>query len=301
MTDPAPSTDLVAPGPQQQHHSIAKRARGDFDSGQMALIQQTVAKDCNAAELAMFLELCARYELDPFSKQIWAMKIKGTVVVVVSRDGLLALANRHTPAQGFSGPGEFLGCESDIVREHDHFRRFRDPALGTIIEHEYRDEQGKPTADQAKRGKILGAWALVHRRGHFPTYYFGEWATYNTGQNVWRSHPEAMMQKVPETMALRKAFSISGVIGESEVQRQVLTETAAGSAEVEWPEDAELKRNLEVRFEELGYRRAKIRTLINGCTGDDDYLSLIARLDGELHARAASAPVVDGEPVEDRS
>lgn len=294
MTDPG--TELIAqPGGQQ--HSIAKRARGEFDHGQMELIRSTVAKDCNAAELAMFLELCARYELDPFSKQIWAMKIKGSVVVVVSRDGLLALANRHTPSQGFSGPGEFLGCESDVVREHDHFRRFRDPALGTIVEHEYRDEQGKPTADADKRGRILGAWALVHRRGHFPTYFFGEWATYNTGQNVWKSHPEAMMQKVPEAMALRKAFSVSGVVGESEIQRQLLTETTSGGAEVEWPEDEEQAKQLRVRFEELGYRKAKIRTLVNGCAGSDDFAALLVKLDAELHARDAAAPVVEGEPV----
>jgi hypothetical protein len=67
---------------------ITKRARGDFDPQQVELIRRTIAKDCNDGELALFLETCARHDLDPIIKQIWTIKINGTMQPVVSRDGL---------------------------------------------------------------------------------------------------------------------------------------------------------------------------------------------------------------------
>lgn len=291
------NTDVALRQPGRR--DITKRARGEFDPGQMDLIRSTVAKDCNPAELAMFLELCANYQLDPFAKQIWAMKIRGSVVTVVSRDGLLALANRHTPVEGFAGPGEFLGCESDVVRANDFFRKSRGPH-GTIIDHEYQDAEGKPTASKEKRGPILGSWALVHRREHMPTYFFAEWATYNTGQNVWKSHPETMMVKAAESMALRKAFSVSGVIGEAETPRVSVTavDTGPGSEQLEWGDDPELADELRQAFEVLGYRQAKVRLLLADKT-DEERRALLT----QLHAEADSVPddpeppIVDAEVV----
>lgn len=272
--------------------SITQRAREDYDPGQLALIRASVAKECNDAELGMFLEICARYQLDPFSKQVWAIKIRGAVQTIVSRDGLLALANRHTPAQGFTGPGEFLGCESDVVRKGDTFRKARG-AEGTQVEHSY-----DVTGD---RGPIVGAWAIVHRREHSATYFYAEWSTYNTGQNVWKSHPETMIVKSAEAMALRKAFSITGMIGEAEVDsRQSLTATEGGegSAETRWPEDAERKQTLETLFGVLGYRRAKIRALVNACASDEQFDALIATLNAEVDSMPEPEPeVVDAEPV----
>jgi phage recombination protein Bet len=278
------STELVRQGGERR--GITQRARGDFDAGQMDLIRATVAKDCNPAELAMFLELCARYELDPFSKQIWAMKIRGAVQVVVSRDGLLSLANRHTPSEGFSGPGEFLGCESDVVREKDDFRKITDEN-GTRVIHSYSHKD---------RGAIVGAWAIVHRREHAPTYFFAEWSTYNSGQNVWKSHPEAMMVKSAESMALRKAFSITGVIGEAEAPRQVLTTSSEDESggEIDWGENEELANSLREGFRLLGYRSAKIRALVNG-TDEEQKQALLAKLNSELDALAEQEAEREGE------
>jgi phage recombination protein Bet len=290
----------LEPGREVAHRAgrgITSRARGEFDPNQMELIRATVAKDCNPAELAMFLELCARYELDPFAKQIWAMKIRGAVQVVVSRDGLLSLANRYTPAHGFSGPGEFLGCESDVVRERDYFRKFRLNGEQQV-DHEYRDEAGNPTASKDRRGKIIGAWAMVHRREHKPTYFFAEWDTYNTGQNVWKTHPEAMMQKCPETMALRKAFSVSGVIGETELPKQVVTAVPEDDAgpDVEWGDDQALADELRRGAEVLGWRRAKLRLKLRGLD-HEGRVALLAEMRAEADRLEAEAPEVSGEVV----
>lgn len=283
--------------------AITERARGQFSDGQMELIRNTVAKDCNPAELHMFLELCARYDLDPFSKQVWAMKIGTGVQTVVSRDGLLALANRHTPSQGFSGRGEFLGCSSDVVREYDYFEKSieerEDGSDRVKVQHHFRDKDGNTTTggkDGKLRGEIVGAFAKVRREGHDDVFFFGYWAEYAKA-NVWKTNPSAMMQKVPETMVLRKAFSISGVIGETETSpRQVVTSASdeeGASGEIEWPENEELAAELRQGFAVLGYRRAKIRLLLAG-KSEDEMRALLS----ELHAEADKvAEVVEGEPV----
>src|SRR2546423_973598 len=111
------STDLTVHGSP----SIASIRRTQFAPEQVDLIRATVAKDCNPAELALFLETCVRHELDPFIKEVWAIKIRQTVQTVVSRDGLLKIANRFTGSSWAREPGEFLGCQSNVVHEHDHF------------------------------------------------------------------------------------------------------------------------------------------------------------------------------------
>jgi hypothetical protein len=302
------STDLVSPA----NGGIARRQRAHFDHGQVELIRNTVAKDCDAAELGMFLEVCARYELDPFSKQIWAMKIQNKVQIVVSRDGLLALANRHTPFGDLkvSGGGEFLGCQSDVVREHDFFAKTVDREGHIHIEQRYRDEAGEPTHGGPNgdlRGSIIGSWALVRRRDHADTYFFAYWDEYEkTGEprhNVWKSHPTAMMQKVSETMALRKAFSVSGVVGESEAPPP--RDLAAVPADTDFGEDPEVEVRLKELFKLLEYPARKITLKMAGPygTGLDDAgrKALIEQLVAEAVERGIEVPepAIEGTVVEE--
>lgn len=273
--------------------TITERLRAEFDPGQVDLIRHTVAKDCDDGELAMFLEVCARYELDPLSKQIWAAKMSGKLQIIVSRDGLLTLANRSP---------DFRGCESDAVRWNDYFRKFRDPVLGTQVEHEYRDEEGNPTAHEDKRGAIIGAWALVHREAHKPMYFYATWAEYGTKaggdrQSPWKTHPSAMIIKVAQAVTLRQAFSISGVVGEQEVARaQVLsTPGDGGPAEIEWGDDPALAEQLKAGFDVLGWTRSKMRLALRGKT-DDERRGVLAQLHAEAD-RAAEGPIADAEVV----
>jgi phage recombination protein Bet len=267
---------------QANQTGIEARRRGNFDPGQMDLIRATVAKDANPAELAMFLELCARYQLDPFAKQIWAAKMggqNGPITIMVSRDGLLSLANRSA---------DFEGMDGDVVRENDGFNKRHSPE-GVAIDHEVSE------ADIDKRGKIVGAWAVVYRTGRRPTYFFAPFGQYaKTGNNPWGKQTDAMILKVAESMALRKAFSISGVVGEDEMTPQRSAITAGGAAaspEVEWPEDEELAESLRSAFRALGYTKAKIRLKVNGKT-HDELKALLADLNKE-----ADGEEVEGEVV----
>lgn len=271
--------------------SITRRMRSEYDAGQVDLIRATVAKDLETPELAMFLETCARHQLDPFIKEIWAYKKGGRVVIQASRDGLLGIANRWTPEGLYkvAGNGQFLGCQSAVVREHDLFDFLleeRDDETEKVkVVHRPRDKDGQPTdggEDGSKRGKITSAWARVRRKGHDDTFFIAYWKTYNQNQNVWKSHPDAMIQKCAESVALRKAFSVSGIVGEGELTAPAQTVTATNdesSGEIHWPDDEELRADLVKGFEMLGWRRAKIRLTVNAVGEDGGYATFEALRD----------------------
>lgn len=281
---------------------ITKRARGDFDPAQVELIRKTVAAGCNDGELALFLETCARHELDPIIKQIWTIKINGRMQPVVSRDGLLAIANRFTGPTWDGVNGEFLGCASNVLHEHDEFsfsyRSRDDGTQEVVIDHSPRDADGKPThggKDGELRGPIVAAWARVRRRGHDDVFFLAYRDEYDKKQNVWKSHPHAMMVKVPETMALRKAFSVSGVVGEGELPESPPKATATAGepveATIEWPADTELTEGLQKAFRALGYTEAKVRLSVNG-RSEEDLRALLANLHREADEVVADAEVV---------
>lgn len=289
---PTPAAELavVPPAPQ----TITGRARDGWAEGNVALIRQTVAKDCNPAELSMFLELCARYQLDPFAKQIWAVKIKGSVVIVVSRDGLLAIANRQN---------DYTGIDGDVVRKKDAFKVIRHQ--GEIdVQHEY-------SGGAEDRGEIVGSWCMCYREGKKPTYFFANYKEYE-GKNVWENQPSAMILKVAESMALRKAYSISGVVGEEEIEYKRATQNlSAAPDEPEWGEDAlgaELKELVD-RANEVTrkpeYRPRKVQTLLAGADDEareklrDELKTFITDHGGS--DAAAEETVTDAEVVPDDS
>lgn len=266
--------------------AITEKARDRFDAKQVELIRHTVAADCNNAELAIFLEECARLELDPFAKQIWAIKLSGKMQIIVSRDGLLLLANRNR---------DFRGCQSFEVREHDRFKVRTDENGHVHVAHEWCDANGEPThggKDGMLRGEIVGAFAYVRREGHVDTQFFAYRSQYDKGVNVWKSHPSAMIIKCAEGMALRKAFSITGITVEGELTEEQRLLTAPGSpVEIDFGEDEALAEGLQQAFRELGYTRAKVRMMMRGVTTDEARAELLQQLRTELD----DAEVIDGE------
>lgn len=72
----------------------------NFSNQEMALIRNTVAKDCNESEFDMFLHICRTVGLDPLRRQIYAFVFhkdkpdKRQLTPVVAIDGLRAIAER---------------------------------------------------------------------------------------------------------------------------------------------------------------------------------------------------------------
>jgi len=172
-----------------------------FTQKEVETIKRTVASDANTDELRMFLHIAKTYGLDPFNKEIFFWKIKGKPTIMTSRDGYLKIADRHD---------EYNGLVSDVVRENDKFRR---KAQG--IDHEY----------GTNRGDIIGAYALVYRKDReYPVYVFAPFQEYFAGTRVWSQYPSAMILKVAESMALKRAFTVSGLVTAEEMDVQRLNE-----------------------------------------------------------------------------
>ena len=162
---------------------------------QIDTIKNTVAVGANNSELKMFLSLAAKYDLDPFAREIWFANMGNRSTIITGRDGYLKIANRNP---------NFDGMTSDVVCSNDKFIK-----EGNNIRHMY---------SAINRGQIIGAYAVVYRKDrNTPAYFFAQFREYNKNNQVWRQYPSAMIQKVAESMALKRAFSISGLITEDEV------------------------------------------------------------------------------------
>jgi len=167
-----------------------------YEKNQVAVIQQNVAKGTTASELAYFLNVCQTMELNPFNKEVWCYKDgKGNLLIFAGRDGFLSKAQKN-PA--------FNGIRSSEIRENDEWEL---DIPNAQITH-------KITGKQAERGAIVGAYAMIFRKGGEPTIEWAEFDTYNKRYSAWKSHPAEMIKKVAEAHALKKAFGISGIQSE---------------------------------------------------------------------------------------
>ena len=157
---------------------------------QVQLISSTIAPGCTNDELRLFAYACQRTGLDPFSKQIYAIKRGGKMTIQAGIDGLRAIAERT---------GQLDGSETYWCGEEGDWR---DVWLSA-----------KPPA---------AAKTIVHRKGsQHPFVGVARFADYNAGQGLWSKMPATMIAKCSEALALRKAFpaDMSGVYTTDEMQQ----------------------------------------------------------------------------------
>jgi phage recombination protein Bet len=191
-----------------------------FTPEQLQLMKNTVAKGATDDEFMLLLHLAKTYGLDPFAKEIWCIKYvpQGRdprdfpATIFSSRDGYLKIASRDK---------QMNGIVSDAVYSGDTMQRLPNG----LVEQRY----GNP------RGELIGAWALVHRKDRdYPAYFYAPFKEYGAGNNpTWKKYPTAMIIKVAEAMALKRAFSISGLVTQEEIGLDMVAQQDAGtSAEV---------------------------------------------------------------------
>jgi len=142
---------------------------------QTQLISSTIAPGCTADELKLFSYACQRSGLDPFSRQIYAIKRGGKMSIQVGIDGLRSIAERT---------GQLDGSETYWCGEEGDWK---DVWLGKT----------PPAA----------AKTIVYRKGSsHPFVGVARFQDYNAGQGLWSKMPAAMLAKCSEALALRKAF-----------------------------------------------------------------------------------------------
>lgn len=223
----------------------------DMDARRLDLIRKTVAAGCSDGEIASFLELAARYDLDPFAKEVWCAKSPGSngrpgrLLVMVGRDGLRKIAQRNG-----------LEVEGAVVCEKDEFvvTRIQTPAdlvpLGLpvgmfdtlgggapfhLVQHKRRG-LGKT------RGPVIGAWSRVYERGTKIErgYFDAPLEEYkpktDSAYSPWNNQVSAMMLGAVERQATRQATPLGGLVHEGEADINLAAGDVAELAAPELPQ-----------------------------------------------------------------
>lgn len=149
-------------------------------------IKKLFAPKLNANEFIILVEMGKATGLNPYLKEIWAVKYKESepAQIFVGRDGYRKSAQRHPSYDYHTG---------DAVYSNDIFERNN----GEIV-HKY---------SLKDRGNLMGAYCLAQRKGSSrPTYVYVDITEYNKGFSVWKEKPSTMIKKVAEAQALKAAF-----------------------------------------------------------------------------------------------
>lgn len=173
---------------------------------QIELVKNTVAKGATDDELKLFLYVCARSGLDPFTKQVHLIPRGGSKTIQVGIDGLRSIAERSENYAGNDDP---------------------------VFDDESNPQKATVTIYKIVQGQKVGFTASARWKQYFPGDKLGF---------MWKKMPHLMLGKCAEALALRKAFPavMTGIYIHEE-----LHQADTSSAPKELPQDTRLEKALD--------------------------------------------------------
>lgn len=162
-----------------------------FSPEQVAIIKSQIAVGATDEELQLFMAVCKKTGLDPFSRQIYAIKRGVKMTIQVGIDGFRAKAQETGEYEGQTGP---FWCGTD----------------------------GKWTDTWLDKKPPAAARIGVYRTGFREACWgFARFDAYSQESPIWKKMPEVMLAKCAEALALRKAFpdQLSGLYTSDEMDQ----------------------------------------------------------------------------------
>lgn len=141
-----------------------------FTDEQVALIKRNLCPGATDDELALFIHVANKSGLDPFSKQIYAIRYAGRLTFQTSIDGYRIIAERS-----------------------------KSYCPGRAATYEYDAEKKLISATSYLNKCVEGKWFEVSATAFYDEYI-------NNVNSLWKKMPRVMLAKCAEALALRRAF-----------------------------------------------------------------------------------------------